>query len=111
MSTEDAKKFLDEVNDDARLRARLLGAGMGAQSWVSEAASKGYEVTVDELRAVAEGLVGRPISAEALAGQLRSLFEGELGDESLDAVTGGAGVPARKLRVQTTKPSGGGGKP
>ena len=104
MSTENAKKFLDEVNNDASLQEKLLDAATTAQSWVTEATSKGYEMTVDELRAAAEALVGKPISTEALVGQLRSLFEGELGDESLDAVTGGAGVPARKLQVQTVKP-------
>lgn len=103
MSNENAKKFLDDVNNDASLQEKLLDAASSAQSWVTEAASKGYEMTVEELRTAAEALIGKPITGESLIGELRSLFGGELGDESLDAVTGGAGVPARQLQVSTVK--------
>lgn len=103
MSNENAKKFLDDVNNDASLQEKLLDAAASAQSWVAEAASKGYEMTAEELRGAAEALIGKPVSADKLIGELRSLFGGELGDESLDAVTGGAGVPVRQLQVQTVK--------
>ncbi len=103
MSKENAKKFLDDVNNDASLQQKLLDAAASAQAWVSEAASKGYEMTTEELRAAAEALLGKPVSADKLVGELRDLFGGQLGDESLDAVTGGAGVPVRTLQVSTVK--------
>lgn len=104
MSTENAKKFLDVVNNDASLQEKLLDAASNAQSWVTAAGSKGYALTIEELRTAAEALIGKPISADGLIGELRGLFGGELNDESLDAVTGGAGVPARQLQVSTVRP-------
>jgi predicted ribosomally synthesized peptide with nif11-like leader len=101
MSKENAEKFLDDVNSNAGLKQKLLDAAASAQAWIAEAASAGYQMTVDELRSAAEAVVGKPVSGDQLIGTLRGLFEGELKDDSLDAVTGGAGVPQRALKINT----------
>jgi len=109
MSKEKAEKFLADVNTNASLQKKLLDAAANAKAWMAEAASAGYEMTADELRAAAEHVVGKPVSADDLIGTLRGLFEGQLNDENLDAVTGGAGttqravVAAPHLNVSTVK--------
>jgi len=97
MSKENAEKFLDDVNKNEGLQKKLLDAAANAQAWVAEAATAGYQMTVDELKAAAEAVTGKPISGDNLVGTLRGLFEGELNDGSLDGVTGGAGVAQRKV--------------
>lgn len=106
MSKENAQKFLDDVNNNAGLKKKLLDAAANAQAWISEAASAGYQMTADELRAAAEAVIGKPVKGDELIGALRGLFEGELRDDSLDAVTGGAGVPQRQLQVNTAAVKG-----
>ena len=103
MSKENADKFLADVNNDASLQEKLLAGAANAGAWIKEAASKGYEMTADELRAAAEALVGKPVAEADLIGTLRGLFEGELQDGDLDAVAGGAGVPVRKVNVPVLK--------
>lgn len=112
MSKENAEKFLDDVNKNEGLKKTLLDAAANAQSWIAEAAKAGYQMTVDELKAAAEVVTGKPVSADQLVGTLRGLFEGELKDDSLDAVSGGAGVAQRKvvnapLQVQSQAVKGG----
>jgi len=113
MSKENAEKFLDDVNKNEGLKKTLLDAAANAQSWVAEAAKAGYQMTVDELKAAAEVVTGKPVAADQLVGTLRGLFEGELNDGSLDAVSGGAGVAQRKavgtapLQVKTQAVKGG----
>ena len=82
MSKENTAKFLDEVGSNDSLKKTLLDSN--AQAWVSKAKSSGYDITVDEL-------------ADELIGFIRRTTSGELNDGSLDAVTGGAGVPARQV--------------
>ncbi len=101
MSKENAEKFLDDVNNNACLKQKLLDTAANAQAWITEAATAGYQMTVDELRSAAEAVVGKPVSGDQLIGTLRGLFEGQLNDDSLDAVTGGAGVAQRTLKVNT----------
>jgi predicted ribosomally synthesized peptide with nif11-like leader len=103
MSKENAEKFLDDVNKDGNLQKKLLDAASTAQAWVAEAAKAGYQLTVDELKAAAEAVTGKSISADQLVGTLRGFFEGQLDDKSLDAVSGGAGgvQPNKVLRVQS----------
>jgi predicted ribosomally synthesized peptide with nif11-like leader len=103
MSKENAEKFLDDVNTNEGLKKTLLDAAANAQAWIASAATAGYQMTADELRAAAEAVVGKPVSADQLIGTLRGLFEGELNDGSLDAVTGGAGVAQRKIAPQPLK--------
>ena len=103
MSKQNADKFLADVNNDSGLQKKLLDGAANAKAWIAEAATAGYEMTADELRAAAESLVGKPVSADDLIGTLRGLFEGELKDGDLDAVAGGAGVPVRKLNVPVVK--------
>jgi predicted ribosomally synthesized peptide with nif11-like leader len=92
MSKEKAEKFLADVNTNTSLQKKLLDAAANAKAWIAEAATAGYEMTADELRAAAEHVVGKPVTADNLIGTLRGLFEGELKDENLEAVTGGANV-------------------
>ena len=92
MSKQNAEKFLADVNTNSSLKKKLLDAAANAKAWIAEAATAGYEMTADELRAAAEHVVGKPVSSDGLIGTLRGLFEGELKDENLDAVTGGANV-------------------
>ena len=99
MSKEKAEKFLADVNTNSSLQKKLLDAAANAKAWIAEAATAGYDMTADELRAAAEHVVGKPVTADNLIGTLRGLFEGELKDENLEAVTGGAGVPARAVAV------------
>ncbi|MBX3229813.1 MAG: Nif11-like leader peptide family natural product precursor [Labilithrix sp.] len=107
MSKENADKFLADINNDASLKEKLLAGAASATAWIAEAASKGYEVTAEELRAAAEALVGKPVAEGDLIGTLRGLFEGELQDGDLDAVAGGAGPVAanavRKVNVPALK--------
>jgi predicted ribosomally synthesized peptide with nif11-like leader len=109
MSKENAQKFLDDVNNNTTLKTKLMDAAASAQTWVTEAATAGYQMTVDELRSAAEVVVGKPIKGDELVGALRGLFDGELKDDNLDAVTGGAGVAQRKapLQVNTAAVKGG----
>lgn len=106
MSKENAQKFLDDVNGNAGLKQKLLAAASSAQEWIKEAATAGYEMTAEELRSAAEAVIGKPVSADKLIGELKGLFDGQLDEGSLDAVTGGAGgvgapVPQRKLGAVT----------
>jgi len=111
MSKDSAQKFLDDVNTNDGLKKKLLGAATNAQAWVASASTAGYQMTVDELRAATEAVVGKPVSGDELLGALRGLFEGELGDASLDAVTGGVGpisaAPKKLLHITTQAVSGG----
>jgi len=97
MSKQNAEKFLADVNTNSSLQKKLLDAAANAKAWIAEAATAGYEMTADELRAAAEHVVGKPVTADSLIGTLRGLFEGELKDENLDAVTGGANVATRAV--------------
>jgi len=99
MSKENAQKFLDDVNKNQSLQKTLLDAAATAQAWVASAATAGYQMTVDELRAATEVVAGKPVTNDTLVGTLRGLFEGELNDESLDGVSGGAGIAQRKAAV------------
>ena len=104
MSKEKAEKFLTDVNTDSTLQKKLLGAAADAKAWIAEAASAGYDMTVDELRAAAEHVAGKPVTTENLIGTLRGLLEGEMDDASLDAVAGGLATaqPTAKPTVQPT---------
>lgn len=114
MTTKNAAKFLDDVGNNESLRSKLLAAGADARGWLAGAASAGYQLTADELRAAAELVLGKPVAADNLANVLNELFASdELDDAALDGVAGGAGpaqpIPAqRTLQVQTT-PGGAGG--
>jgi predicted ribosomally synthesized peptide with nif11-like leader len=90
MSKENAQKFLADVVADNDLKTTLLATN--AQNWVSSAKSKGYEISVEEL-------------ADELIGRIRELFTGELGDDSLEAVAGGAGTSLpQKISAQKISP-------
>jgi hypothetical protein len=81
MSKENTQKFLDQVGGNASLKAKLLDSP--ASAWVDSAKSSGLDITVGEL-------------ADELIGYIRRTSSGELNEGSLDAVTGGAGVPQVK---------------
>ena len=102
MSKQNAEKFLEAVNSDASLQKKLLNGPATAQAWVAEAKSAGHDISEDDLRSATEQVLGKPVPADQLVGTLRSIFEGELNDDSLDAVAGGAGSPtlAQKLKVR-----------
>jgi predicted ribosomally synthesized peptide with nif11-like leader len=104
MSKQNADKFLADINTNASLQKKLLAGAENVKAWLSEAAAHGYEMTMDELRAAAEAIRGKAIRADDLVSELRALFDGELTDGSLDAVTGGANTSAKapaKLNVST----------
>lgn len=82
MSKENTEKFLDQVASNESLKKTLLESN--AKAWVASAKSSGLDITVDEL-------------ADELIGFIRRTTSGELNEGSLDAVTGGAGVPTRQV--------------
>lgn len=91
MSRDNATKFLELIAEDKTLLARLLDGCASAAAWVTEAARTGFQCSVDELRSVCEQLVGKPVEASSLVGELRNLFEAELDEPALAQVAGGAG--------------------
>jgi predicted ribosomally synthesized peptide with nif11-like leader len=76
MSSASAQEFVKKVAEDEALRnevnACIESANGDRQAAVDLATSKGYDFTYEELKAVVEG---------------------ELSDEALEAVAGGAGLP------------------
>jgi hypothetical protein len=100
MSKENAQKFLDDVKTNEGLKKNLLSDAANAQAWVASAATAGYQINVDHLKGAAEAVTGKPVTTEELASTLRGLVDGELNEGSLDAVTGGAGVPPIKIAQQ-----------
>ena len=95
MSTDNAVKFLQAMNTDKTLCQSVMDGAATNYAWVASAARAGYEITAEELRSVAEQLVGKPLTPDALVGALRSTFDGELAEAALGSVSGGArGTPA-----------------
>ena len=90
MSENNALKFLEEMNKNQSLLAKVTDGCSSAASWVAEAAASGFETTVDELRSTCERLIGKPISVDSLVGELRSLFASELNEDQLAGAVGGA---------------------
>jgi hypothetical protein len=103
VSRDNAIKFVEEIANNQSLLERVLDGCSSATAWITAAASAGYQCSIDELRSVAEQLVGRPIEAESLVGALRSLFEPQLDEGQLAGVVGGATFPfpQRDLRALT----------
>jgi predicted ribosomally synthesized peptide with nif11-like leader len=92
MSKQNAVNFLNSVNTNKTLREKLLDGAASSKAWVTAAATAGFEVTVDELRSVAEQLAGKALTADNFVGALRGMFEVELSDAELSGVAGGAAV-------------------
>jgi predicted ribosomally synthesized peptide with nif11-like leader len=83
MSTETAKAFLEKIDSDPQLRAKLLArgnagaerVGLSANQLIEFGAEQGFAFSSDEIRRAYVERGGSP--------------SGELGDQELDAVAGG----------------------
>jgi predicted ribosomally synthesized peptide with nif11-like leader len=97
MSQQNAVKFLQASGTDPNLIAKLAKAERTVASWLKIAAEAGFEVTPDELKAVAEALLHGPIKGDAVAALTAQDLGApggavELGDKQLGAVAGGVGA-------------------
>ena len=85
MSKHNAVTFLQAGGADAKLAEKLAKADRNVESWLRIATEAGFELTPTEIKAVAEKILGAPISGDPVQA---------LTDDQLDAAAGGFALSA-----------------
>jgi predicted ribosomally synthesized peptide with nif11-like leader len=92
MSRENVLRFLDKVTRNEELNTKISGVEPQASAWAKVAGEEGLAFSVDDFRDVAEAVLEKKLEGEDFVKQLLA-GEGELSDEQLEGVAGGARGP------------------
>ncbi|MBV8574215.1 MAG: Nif11-like leader peptide family natural product precursor [Acetobacteraceae bacterium] len=94
MSVENVVAFAHSVEQNPKLREQLTAADATADAWVKIGREAGLDFTADELTSAIEARLGRKLDTKDAIRELHAhpslMAPGELSDEALGHVAGGA---------------------